>query len=210
MKYKQLVIKDFFKKENTKASNVESAYNAVKNCFSELYNIGIIEGYLYENITPITYDITFEHSIIYDKESKCYKYYETILSIEGVNIHLRNNKITFTVLSTDNKLTTMICNWARKNSQHISRILSTYNKYYSLFTYNSNKLPKILCQYDIEDNISIIVDNKGSVELFHNYIDVSDDKKFQSYTICSYDKEKEIIEDTTNKCKKLLLTRKDN
>ena len=169
---------DFFKDSecNKNEINLSNIYNMFKNKFKELNDLSILIDKLFEEISPITCDLEFRHNLLYDNRDKVFRYQGSVLRINNIDIFLsRDNNILFNVYNTDIVVLNMISSFVNDNSDTIRYILSTYRKYYSLFTYKDSKLGNVLGTYYFDDNTYIVVYANGNVKLFNNYYDISNE-----------------------------------
>ena len=174
----QLFMNDFFRdsKCNKNEISLSNIYNMFKNNFKELNDLSILIDKLFEELSPITCDLEFRHNLLYDNRDKVFRYQGSVLRINNIDIFLsRDNNILFNVYNTDIVVLNMISSFVNDNSDTIRYILSTYRKYYSLFTYKDGKLGNTLGTYYFDDNTYIVVYANGSVRLFNNYYDISNE-----------------------------------
>ena len=172
----QLVIDDFIKVDECDKNYVslDGIYHMFVNNFRELNDLRTLIDKLYDDLSPITYDLEFRHSLVYDSGDKVYKYQRSVLCINNVDIYLDSNgNILFSVYNTGMNELCLISNFAMKNKNVIRYILSIYKKYYSLFSYKDKELGNILGTFYLDDNTYIVVYTNGSVRLFSNYYDIS-------------------------------------
>lgn len=172
----QLVMKDFMKINECDKGYVslDSIYHIFISNFEELSGLGIVIDKLYDDLTPITYDVEFKHCLSYDNIDKVYRYQRTVLRINNVDVHLSgDNNILFSVHDTSMNELYLISNFVNENKDVIRYILSIYKKYYSLFSYKDKELGDVLGTYYLDDNTYIEVYTNGSVRLFSNYYDIS-------------------------------------
>ena len=174
----QLFMNDFFRdsKCNKNEISLSNIYNMFKNNFKELNDLSILIDKLYDELSPITCDLEFRHNLLYDNRDKVFRYQGSVLRINNIDIFLsRDNNILFNVYNTDIVVLNMISSFVNDNSDTIRYILSTYRKYYSLFTYKDGKLGNTLGTYYFDDNTYIVVYANGNVKLFNNYYDISNE-----------------------------------
>ena len=174
----QLFMNDFFRdsKCNKNEISLSNIYNMFKNNFKELNDLSILIDKLFEELSPITCDLEFRHNLLYDNRDKVFRYQGSVLRINNIDIFLsRDNNILFNVYNTDIVVLNMISSFVNDNSDTIRYILSTYRKYYSLFTYKDGKLGNTLGTYYFDDNTYIVVYANGNVKLFNNYYDISNE-----------------------------------
>ena len=176
----QLVMKDFMKdfmKVNEREEgyvSLNSIYHMFIRSFSELSNLRALIDKLYDDLSPITYDVEFKHILSYDNRDKVYRYQRTVLRINNVDVHLSgDNNILFSVHDTSMNELYLISNFVNENKDVIRYILGIYKKYYSLFSYKDKELKDVLGTYYLDDNTYIVVYINGSVRLFSNYYDIS-------------------------------------
>ena len=172
----QLVIDDFIKVNECDKNYVslDGIYHMFVNNFRELSDLRILIDKLYDDLSPITYDLEFRHNLVYDNRDKVYRYQRTELRINNVDIHLSgDNNILFSVYDTSMNELYLISNFVNENRNAIRYILSIYKKYYSLFSYKDKELGNILGTFYLDDNTYIVVYTNGSVRLFSNYYDIS-------------------------------------
>ena len=175
----QLVIDDFIKVNECDKNYVslDGIYHMLVNSFRELSDLRILIDKLYDDLSPITYDVEFKHILFYDKRDKVYRYQRTELRINNVDIHLSgDNNILFSVYDTSMNELYLISNFVNENKNAIRYILSIYKKYYSLFSYKDKELGDVLGTYYLDDNTYIVVYTNGSIRLFSNYHDISDNE----------------------------------
>lgn len=199
----QLVIDDFFGDSKYIKNDISlyDIYYMFRNKFKELTDLSNLIDKLYDELGPITCDIEFRHSLLYDNRDKVFRYQGSILHINNIDIFLgRDNNILFNVYNTDIKVLNIINSFVNDNKDAIKHILSTYRKYYSLFTYKDSKLGNILGTYYFDDNTYIVVYTNGSVRLFNNYYDISDEDISKYMKINVEDR----VDDY---CRKLVLSR---
>lgn len=172
----QLVIDDFIKVNECDKNYVslDGIYHMFVNNFRELSDLRILIDKLYDDLSPITYDVEFKHILFYDNRDKVYRYQRTELRINNVDIHLSgDNNILFSVYDTSMNELYLISNFVNENKNVIRYILSIYKKYYSLFSYKDKELGDVLGTYYLDDNTYIVVYTNGSIRLFSNYYDIS-------------------------------------
>ena len=172
----QLVIDDFIKVDECDKNYVslDGIYHMFVNNFRELNDLRTLIDKLYDDLSPITYDLEFRHSLVYDNKDKVYRYQRTVLRINNVDIYLDSNgNILFSVYDTSMNELYLISNFVNENKNVIRYILSIYKKYYSLFSYKDKELGNILGTFYLDDNTYIVVYTNGSVRLFSNYYDIS-------------------------------------
>ena len=184
----QLVIDDFIKVNECDKNYVslDGIYHMFVNNFRELSDLRILIDKLYDDLSPITYDVEFKHILFYDNRDKVYRYQRTELRINNVDIHLSgDNNILFSVYDTSMNELYLISNFVNENKNAIRYILSIYKKYYSLFSYKDKELKDVLGTYYLDDNTYIVVYTNGNVRLFSNYYDISDNEasKFMKINI---------------------------
>ena len=184
----QLVIDDFIKVNECDKNYVslDGIYHMLVNSFRELSDLRILIDKLYDDLSPITYDVEFKHILFYDNRDKVYRYQRTELRINNVDIHLSgDNNILFSVYDTSMNELYLISNFVNENKNAIRYILSIYKKYYSLFSYKDKELGDVLTTYYLDDNTYIVVYTNGNVRLFSNYYDISDNEvsKFMKINI---------------------------
>ena len=184
----QLVIDDFMKGNECDKNYVslDGIYHMFVNNFRELSDLRILIDKLYDDLSPITYDVEFKHILFYDNRDKVYRYQRTELRINNVDIHLSgDNNILFSVYDTSMNELYLISNFVNENKNAIRYILSIYKKYYSLFSYKDKELGDVLGTYYLDDNTYIVVYTNGNVRLFCNYYDISDNEvsKFMKINI---------------------------
>lgn len=175
----QLVIDDFIKVNECDKNYVslDGIYHMFVNNFRELSDLRILIDKLYDDLSPITYDVEFKHILFYDNRDKVYRYQRTELRINNVDIHLSgDNNILFSVYDTSMNELYLISNFVNENKNAIRYILSIYKKYYSLFSYKDKELGDVLGTYYLDDNTYIVVYTNGSIRLFSNYHDISDNE----------------------------------
>lgn len=175
----QLVIDDFIKVNECDKNYVslDGIYHMFVNNFRELSDLRILIDKLYDDLSPITYDVEFKHILFYDSRDKVYRYQRTELRINNVDIHLSgDNNILFSVYDTSMNELYLISNFVNENKNVIRYILSIYKKYYSLFSYKDKELGDVLGTYYLDDNTYIVVYTNGSIRLFSNYHDISDNE----------------------------------
>ena len=175
----QLVIDDFIKVNECDKNYVslDGIYHMLVNSFRELSDLRILIDKLYDDLSPITYDVEFKHILFYDNRDKVYRYQRTELRINNVDIHLSgDNNILFSVYDTSMNELYLISNFVNENKNAIRYILSIYKKYYSLFSYKDKELGDVLGTYYLDDNTYIVVYTNGSIRLFSNYHDISDNE----------------------------------
>lgn len=175
----QLVIDDFIKVNECDKNYVslDGIYHMFVNNFRELSDLRILIDKLYDDLSPITYDVEFKHILFYDNRDKVYRYQRTELRINNVDIHLSgDNNILFSVYDTGMNELYLISNFVNENRNAIRYILSIYKKYYSLFSYKDKELGDVLGTYYLDDNTYIVVYTNGSIRLFSNYHDISDNE----------------------------------
>ena len=175
----QLVIDDFIKVNECDKNYVslDGIYHMFVNNFRELSDLRILIDKLYDDLSPITYDVEFKHILFYDNRDKVYRYQRTELRINNVDIHLSgDNNILFSVYDTSMNELYLISNFVNENKNAIRYILSIYKKYYSLFSYKDKELGDVLGSYYLDDNTYIVVYTNGSIRLFSNYHDISDNE----------------------------------
>lgn len=175
----QLVIDDFMKGNECDKNYVslDGIYHMFINSFRELSDLSILIDKLYDDLSPITYDVEFKHILFYDNRDKVYRYQRTELRINNVDIHLSgDNNILFSVYDTSMNELYLISNFVNENKNVIRYILSIYKKYYSLFSYKDKELGDVLGTYYLDDNTYIMVYTNGSIRLFSNYHDISDNE----------------------------------
>ena len=175
----QLVIDDFIKVNECDKNYVslDGIYHMLVNSFRELSDLRILIDKLYDDLSPITYDVEFKHILFYDNRDKVYRYQRTELRINNVDIHLSgDNNILFSVYDTSMNELYLISNFVNENKNVIRYILSIYKKYYSLFSYKDKELGDVLGTYYLDDNTYIVVYTNGSIRLFSNYHDISDNE----------------------------------
>ena len=174
----QLFMNDFFKDSECNKSEISlyDIYYMFKNKFKELNDLSILIDKLYDELSPITCDLEFRHNLLYDNRDRVFRYQGSVLRINNIDIFLsRDNNILFNVYNTDIKVLNIISSFVNDNRDTIRYILSTYRKYYSLFTYKDGKLGNTLGTYYFDDNTYIVVYANGSVRLFNNYYDISNE-----------------------------------
>ena len=172
----QLVIDDFIKVDECDKNYVslDGIYHMFVNNFRELNDLRTLIDKLYDDLSPITYDLEFRHSLVYDNKDKVYRYQRTVLRINNVDIYLDSNgNILFSVYNTGMNELYLISNFVNENKDVIRYILGIYKKYYSLFSYKDKELGNILGTFYLDDNTYIVVYTNGSVRLFSNYYDIS-------------------------------------
>lgn len=199
----QLCMNDFFSNNKCNKSEIGlyDIYYMFKNKFKELNDLSFLIDKLYDELGPITSDLEFRHNLLYDNRDKVFRYYGSVLRINNIDIFLgRDNNILFNVYNTDIMVLNMISSFVNDNKDTIRYILSTYRKYYSLFTYKDSKLGNILGTYYFDDNTYIAVYTNGSVRLFNNYYDISDEDISKYMKINVEDR----VDDY---CRKLVLSR---
>ena len=184
----QLVIDDFIKVNECDKNYVslDGIYHMLVNSFRELSDLRILIDKLYDDLSPITYDVEFKHILFYDNRDKVYRYQRTELRINNVDIHLSgDNNILFSVYDTSMNELYLISNFVNENKNAIRYILGIYKKYYSLFSYKDKELKDVLTTYYLDDNTYIVVYTNGNVRLFSNYYDISDNEvsKFMKINI---------------------------
>lgn len=175
----QLVIDDFIKVNECDKNYVslDGIYHMFVNNFRELSDLRTLIDKLYDDLSPITYDVEFKHILFYDNRDKVYRYQRTELRINNVDIHLSgDNNILFSVYDTSMNELYLISNFVNENKNVIRYILSIYKKYYSLFSYKDKELGDVLGTYYLDDNTYIVVYTNGSIRLFSNYHDISDNE----------------------------------
>lgn len=198
----QLVIDDFIKVNECDKNYVslDGIYHMFINNFKELSDLSILIDKLYDDLSPITYDLEFRHNLVYDNRDKVYRYQRTELRINNVDIHLSgDNNILFSVYDTSMNELYLISNFVNENKDVIRYILGIYKKYYSLFSYKDKELKDVLGTYYLDDNTYIVVYTNGNVRLFSNYYDISDNEASKFMKINISDK----VEDY---CRKLVLS----
>ena len=198
----QLVIDDFIKVNECDKNYVslDGIYHMLVNSFRELSDLRILIDKLYDDLSPITYDVEFKHILFYDNRDKVYRYQRTELRINNVDIHLSgDNNILFSVYDTSMNELYLISNFVNENKNAIRYILSIYKKYYSLFSYKDKELGDVLTTYYLDDNTYIVVYTNGNVRLFCNYYDISDNEVSKFMKINIGDK-------VEGYCKKLVLS----
>ena len=198
----QLVIDDFIKVNECDKNYVslDGIYHMLVNSFRELSDLRILIDKLYDDLSPITYDVEFKHILFYDNRDKVYRYQRTELRINNVDIHLSgDNNILFSVYDTSMNELYLISNFVNENKNAIRYILSIYKKYYSLFSYKDKELGDVLTTYYLDDNTYIVVYTNGNVRLFSNYYDISDNEVSKFMKINIGDK-------VEGYCKKLVLS----
>lgn len=184
----QLVIDDFIKVNECDKNYVslDGIYHMFVNNFRELSDLSILIDKLYDDLSPITYDLEFRHNLVYDNRDKVYRYQRTELRINNVDIHLSgDNNILFSVYDTSMNELYLISNFVNENRNAIRYILGIYKKYYSLFSYKDKELKDVLGTFYLDDNTYIVVYTNGNVRLFNNYYDISDNEasKFMKINI---------------------------
>lgn len=197
----QLAIDDFFKNSEYIKGNIRlyDIYYMFKNKFKELFDLDFLIDKLYDELGHITCDFGFKHSLFYDNSSNVFRYQGSVLCINDIDIYLsKDNNILFNVRNTDIKLLNIISSFINNNKDLIKCILNTYRKFYSLFTYKDSKLGNILGTYYFDDDTYIVVYANGSVRLFNNYCDISDENISKSMKINVEDR-------VDNYCRKLVL-----
>lgn len=198
----QLVIDDFIKVNECDKNYVslDGIYHMFVNNFRELSDLRILIDKLYDDLSPITYDVEFKHILFYDSRDKVYRYQRTELRINNVDIHLSgDNNILFSVYDTSMNELYLISNFVNENKNVIRYILSIYKKYYSLFSYKDKELGDVLGTYYLDDNTYIVVYTNGSIRLFSNYHDISDNEASKLMKINIGDK-------VDGYCRKLVLS----
>ena len=198
----QLVIDDFIKVNECDKNYVslDGIYHMFVNNFRELSDLRILIDKLYDDLSPITYDVEFKHILFYDNRDKVYRYQRTELRINNVDIHLSgDNNILFSVYDTSMNELYLISNLVNENKNAIRYILSIYKKYYSLFSYKDKELGDVLGTYYLDDNTYIVVYTNGSIRLFSNYHDISDNEASKLMKINIGDK-------VDGYCRKLVLS----
>ena len=198
----QLVIDDFIKVNECDKNYVslDGIYHMFVNNFRELSDLRILIDKLYDDLSPITYDVEFKHILFYDNRDKVYRYQRTELRINNVDIHLSgDNNILFSVYDTSMNELYLISNFVNENKNVIRYILSIYKKYYSLFSYKDKELGDVLGTYYLDDNTYIVVYTNGSIRLFSNYHDISDNEASKLMKINIGDK-------VDGYCRKLVLS----
>ncbi len=198
----QLVIDDFIKVNECDKNYVslDGIYHMFVNNFRELSDLRILIDKLYDDLSPITYDVEFKHILFYDNRDKVYRYQRTELRINNVDIHLSgDNNILFSVYDTSMNELYLISNFVNENKNAIRYILSIYKKYYSLFSYKDKELGDVLGTYYLDDNTYIVVYTNGSIRLFSNYHDISDNEASKLMKINIGDK-------VDGYCRKLVLS----
>ncbi len=198
----QLVIDDFIKVNECDKNYVslDGIYHMLVNSFRELSDLRILIDKLYDDLSPITYDVEFKHILFYDNRDKVYRYQRTELRINNVDIHLSgDNNILFSVYDTSMNELYLISNFVNENKNAIRYILSIYKKYYSLFSYKDKELGDVLGTYYLDDNTYIVVYTNGSIRLFSNYHDISDNEASKLMKINIGDK-------VDGYCRKLVLS----
>ena len=198
----QLVIDDFIKVNECDKNYVslDGIYHMFINNFKELSDLSILIDKLYDDLSPITYDLEFRHNLVYDNSDKVYRYQRTELRINNVDIHLSgDNNILFSVYDTSMNELYLISNFVNENKNAIRYILSIYKKYYSLFSYKDKELGDVLGTYYLDDNTYIVVYTNGNVRLFSNYYDISDNEASKFMKINISDK-------VEGYCRKLVLS----
>ena len=198
----QLVIDDFIKVNECDKNYVslDGIYHMFVNNFRELSDLRILIDKLYDDLSPITYDLEFRHNLVYDNRDKVYRYQRTELRINNVDIHLSgDNNILFSVYDTSMNELYLISNFVNENKNAIRYILSIYKKYYSLFSYKDKELGDVLGTYYLDDNTYIVVYTNGSIRLFSNYHDISDNEASKLMKINIGDK-------VDGYCRKLVLS----
>ena len=198
----QLVIDDFIKVNECDKNYVslDGIYHMLVNSFRELSDLRILIDKLYDDLSPITYDVEFKHILFYDNRDKVYRYQRTELRINNVDIHLSgDNNILFSVYDTSMNELYLISNFVNENKNVIRYILSIYKKYYSLFSYKDKELGDVLGTYYLDDNTYIVVYTNGSIRLFSNYHDISDNEASKLMKINIGDK-------VDGYCRKLVLS----
>lgn len=184
----QLVIDDFIKGNECDKNYVslDGIYHMFINNFRELSDLSILIDKLYDELSPITYDLEFRHSLVYDSGDKVYKYQRSVLCINNVDIYLDSSgNVLFSVYNTGMNELYLISNFVNENKDVIRYILGIYKKYYSLFSYKDKELKDVLGTYYLDDNTYIVVYTNGNVRLFSNYYDISDNEvsKFMKINI---------------------------
>ena len=198
----QLVIDDFIKVNECDKNYVslDGIYHMLVNSFRELSDLRILIDKLYDDLSPITYDVEFKHILFYDNRDKVYRYQRTELRINNVDIHLSgDNNILFSVYDTSMNELYLISNFVNENKNAIRYILGIYKKYYSLFSYKDKELGDVLGTYYLDDNTYIVVYTNGSIRLFSNYHDISDNEASKLMKINIGDK-------VDGYCRKLVLS----
>lgn len=198
----QLVIDDFIKVNECDKNYVslDGIYHMFINNFKELSDLSILIDKLYDDLSPITYDLEFRHNLVYDNRDKVYRYQRTELRINNVDIHLSgDNNILFSVYDTSMNELYLISNFVNENKDVIRYILGIYKKYYSLFSYKDKELKDVLGTYYLDDNTYIVVYTNGNVRLFSNYYDISDNEASKFMKINISDK-------VEGYCRKLVLS----
>ncbi len=198
----QLVIDDFIKVNECDKNYVslDGIYHMFINNFKELSDLSILIDKLYDDLSPITYDLEFRHNLVYDNRDKVYRYQRTELCINNVDIHLSgDNNILFSVYDTSMNELYLISNFVNENRNAIRYILGIYKKYYSLFSYKDKELKDVLGTYYLDDNTYIVVYTNGNVRLFSNYYDISDNEASKFMKINISDK-------VEGYCRKLVLS----
>lgn len=198
----QLVIDDFIKVNECDKNYVslDGIYHMFVNNFRELSDLRILIDKLYDDLSPITYDVEFKHILFYDNRDKVYRYQRTELRINNVDIHLSgDNNILFSVCDTSMNELYLISNFVNENRNAIRYILGIYKKYYSLFSYKDKELKDVLGTYYLDDNTYIVVYTNGNVRLFSNYYDISDNEASKFMKINISDK-------VEGYCRKLVLS----
>lgn len=198
----QLVIDDFIKVNECDKNYVslDGIYHMFVNNFRELSDLRILIDKLYDDLSPITYDVEFKHILFYDNRDKVYRYQRTELRINNVDIHLSgDNNILFSVYDTSMNELYLISNFVNENKNAIRYILGIYKKYYSLFSYKDKELKDVLTTYYLDDNTYIVVYTNGSIRLFSNYHDISDNEASKLMKINIGDK-------VDGYCRKLVLS----
>lgn len=198
----QLVIDDFIKVNECDKNYVslDGIYHMFVNNFRELSDLSILIDKLYDDLSPITYDLEFRHNLVYDNRDKVYRYQRTELRINNVDIHLSgDNNILFSVYDTSMNELYLISNFVNENRNAIRYILGIYKKYYSLFSYKDKELKDVLGTFYLDDNTYIVVYINGNVRLFSNYYDISDNEASKFMKINISDK-------VEGYCRKLVLS----
>jgi len=172
----QLVIDDFIKVNECDKDYVslDSLYRLFVNNFRGLSDLSILIDKLYDDLSPITYDLELRHSLVYDNKDRVYRYQRTVIRIKNVDIYLgSDNNILFSTNNTDIRELNLIGNFVNVKKDVIRYILGIYKKYYSLFSYEDKELKDVLGTYYLDDTTYIVVYSNGSVRLFSNYYDIS-------------------------------------